>query len=345
MERSARFARPAGRRGAREGWERAGIVLALAYPDRIAQRKPGEARRYLLANGRGAWFAEPDPLAVEEYLVVADLDGAGAWSRIALAAPLAAEDLEAACADLLRDVDSIAWDDRARAVRARRQRRLGAVIVRDDPLPGAEPARIQEALAQGIRRSGPGCLPWTAELRQWQARVAFLRRVEGPAPGWPDVSDHALLDRLEEWLGSSLAGMTRLDHVQRVDLEGALQGLLTWQQRRRLDQHAPTHLTVPSGSRLRLDYAAADLPVLAVRLQEMFGCRETPRLVDGTVPVMLHLLSPAGRPVQVTKDPASFWASAYHEVRRELRGRYPKHHWPEDPRAAQPTRRAKARPR
>ncbi|HEY7678416.1 MAG TPA: ATP-dependent helicase HrpB, partial [Candidatus Methylomirabilis sp.] len=228
---------PAGPKAmARDGWEQVGVILAFAYPDRIAQRQPGAEGRYLLANGRGAWFPEPDPLAGEEYLVVADLDGAGEWSRIHLAAPLPAGDLETCCADLLRDVDSIAWDERARAVRARRQRRLGELTVRDEALPSPDPARVAEALVQGIRQAGLGCLPWTVELRQWQARVAFVRRVEGPGTGWPEVSDRALVDRLEEWLGPFLGGMTRLDHLQRLDLGGALRAQLPSDRQRRLDR-------------------------------------------------------------------------------------------------------------
>ena len=334
---------PAKGQGPGDGSARAGVVLSFAYPDRIAQRQPGGERRYLLASGRGAWFAEPEPLAGAEYLVVADLDGTGQWSRIHLAAPIASEDLETFGAELMRPEDAIRWDDRARAVHARRRRRLGELIVRDDPLPDPDPTQIVKALVQGIRQMGLDCLPWTTELRQWQARVAFLRRNEGPGSGWPEVSDQALGDRLEEWLGPFLHGMTRLEHLQRLDLGGALRAVLTGDQQRRLDRAAPTHLGVPSGSRLRVDYDTPDLPVLQVRLQEMFGCRETPRVAEGTVPVMLHLLSPAGRPVQVTKNLASFWTSAYHAVRKELRGRYPKHHWPDDPLAAAPTRRPKAR--
>jgi len=198
-------------------------------------------------------------------------------------------------------------------------------------------------LLQGIRKTGIDALPWTKELLQWRARVQFLRRVEGSASSWPDVSTSALLDTLEQWLKPFVAGITRLDHAHRLDLAGALQALLTWQQRALLDRMAPTHMNVPSGSRLPIDYQDTTVPVLAVRLQEMFGCEDTPRIGDGTVPVMVHLLSPAGRPVQVTQDLKSFWRSGYVEVRKELRGRYPKHHWPDDPLTAQPTRRIKKR--
>ncbi len=321
--------------------DRLGVLLAYAYPDRIARRQPGKGNRYRLANGRGACFPESDLLATEEYLVIAELDGATEWARIFLAAPLSLEDLETFCRDQIQVVDFISWDELGQRVLARRQRKLGELVLDDQPLRGADSSQILAALLYGIRQVGLGCLPWTPELRQWQARILSLRRALGSDAGWPDVSDAALLDQLDTWLVPFLDRLTRLDQVLRIDLAGALHGLLTWEQQRNLDRLAPTHLTVPSGSRLRVDYQTEAHPVLAVRLQEMFGCRDTPRVVDGRVPVMVHLLSPAGRPVQVTQDLASFWATTYQEVRKELRGRYPKHHWPEDPLTAIPTRRIK----
>lgn len=323
--------------------DRLGVLLAFAYPDRIAQRQPGGDHRYLLANGRGAGFSEPDPLASEAYLVIAELDAGAERARIFLAVPIGFDEIDTFCTDQMTDVSFVEWDERAQTVRARRQRQLGALVLRDQPLPHPDPALVSAALLKGVRQTGLPCLPWTKELRQWRARVGFLRRVDGPASDWPDVSEEALLAHLENWLGPFLTGLTRLDQVQRVDLGRALQALLTREQQRRLDRLAPTHLTVPSGSRLSLDYEAPERPVLAVRLQEMFGCRETPTVANGRVPVMVHLLSPAGRPVQVTQDLASFWASAYREVRRDLRGRYPKHPWPENPLQAAPTRRTKPR--
>ena len=204
-----------------------------------------------------------------------------------------------------------------------------------------DPEAVREALCEGIRRAGLSCLPWTPEAEQWRARVSLLRRNEGPESAWPDVSDETLMVRLGEWLGPSLDGMMRLDHLARLDLPAALRRLLSWKQQQDLERLAPTHLTVPTGSRIRLDYSAGERPVLAVRLQEMFGSIETPCVADGKVPVSIHLLSPAGRPMQVTQDLARFWATSYFEVRKDLRGRYPKHHWPENPLAATPTRRAK----
>ena len=201
---------------------------------------------------------------------------------------------------------------------------------------------IAGALLNGVRQAGLATLAWTAELQQWRARVQFLRRADGPA-AWPDLSDEALTQSLETWLGPYLEGATTLERVQRMELSTPLHALLSWEQQRLLDRLAPTHVTVPSGSSIRIDYEGSDIPILAVRLQEMFGCKDTPRVANGKVPLMLHLLSPAKRPVQVTKDLASFWANAYQDVRKELRGRYPKHHWPDDPLTAPPTAKTKRR--
>lgn len=228
-------------------------------------------------------------------------------------------------------------------MRARRQRRLGELILQEGSIPAPDPAALTTALLQGIRQEGLACLPWTNELRAWQARVQFLRRVEGPGSTWPDVSDAALLDGLETWLAPFVRRVLSLEQLQRTDLQGSLQGLLSWDQQRALDRLAPTHLTVPSGSRIRVDYESQDAPILAVRLQEMFGCRETPTVAGGRVPVVLHLLSPAGRPAQVTQDLVGFWRTSYQEVKKDLRGRYPKHHWPDNPLEAAPTRRTRHR--
>jgi ATP-dependent helicase HrpB len=321
--------------------EEAGVLLAFAYPDRIARRQPGGDRRYQLASGRGACFQDIEPLANEEYLVVAGLDGSMEWSRIVLAAPIGVQDIETIAGSLIREVEGIEWDDRDQAVRAVRRRRLGELVLEDRALVHPDPEKVLDALLDGIRRAGMEVLPWTKELRQWQARVQFLRRHDAPESSWPDVSDPALREHVKEWLGPFLDGVTRLNQLRRVDMDAALHSRLTWRQQRDLDRLAPAHLTVPSGSSVRLDYGAGERPVLAVRLQEMFGCRDTPHVLDGRAPVTLHLLSPAGRPMQITENLAGFWASVYHDVRKELRGRYPKHHWPEDPWTAQPTWRTK----
>ena len=320
-----------------------GLLLALAYPDRIAQRQRGTDARYLMANGRGALFATPDPLGSEDYLVIADLDDGTQWARIDLAAPIQLPNLETLHGDKIQVLDEISWEDTAQVVRTTRQRRLGQLILSEQGLSKPDPVQIATALLQGIRRVGLDKLAWTPELRQWRARVAFLRRIEGQESRWPDLSDETLRQTLDAWLGPYLSGLTTLDRVTRLELTQPLHALLTWEQQRQLERWAPTHLTVPSGSNVRVEYETPDLPILAVRLQEMFGCKDTPRLVEGKIPVMLHLLSPARRPVQITKDLSSFWKTAYHEAKKELRGRYPKHSWPDDPLTAPPTAKARRR--
>jgi ATP-dependent helicase HrpB len=198
------------------------------------------------------------------------------------------------------------------------------------------------AIVAGIREIGIDALPWDKDSRMWQARVMFVRRADARPEGpWPDVSDAALLDSLDTWLAPWLAGATRRDHLARIDLKGALRALLDWHQQQRLDEIAPTHIVVPSGSRIPIDYASESGPSLSVRLQEVFGLRETPRVGGGRVPVTMKLLSPAQRPVQLTRDLASFWEKGYHDVKKELKGRYPKHYWPDDPFQAEPTRRVR----
>lgn len=321
----------------------AGLLLALAYPDRIAQRQSGSDARYVLANGRGALFTTPDPLGSEPYLAIAELDGGAQWAKIGLAAPISQAEIESLYAGQIVETEAVTWDEQSQAVQALRQRRLGGLILSQRSLPKPDSSLIATALLQGLRQAGLNALAWTPELRQWQARVQFLRRTEGSDSSWPDLSDDALLQTLDQWLGPYLQGITTLDRVKRIDLHQPLQALLTWDLQRQLEHLAPTHLAVPSGSNIRVDYESGDIPILAVRLQELFGCQDTPRVAGGKVPVMLHLLSPAKRPVQVTKDLASFWANAYQEVRKELRGRYPKHSWPDNPLTAPPTAKAKRR--
>lgn len=324
--------------------DKTGLLLALAYPDRIAQRQKGVEARYLLENGRGAIFTHPDPLASEPYLVIADLDADVHWSRINLAAPLSLNDIERLYANQISVTETVGWDERTASIRASRQHRLGALVLSEQALSHPDSALIEQALLDGVRRAGIRTLAWTPELEQWRARIHFLRHLEGTDSTWPDLSDETLRRTLENWLGPYVTGMTTLDRVRRIDLARPLLALLSWNQQRDLDRLAPTHMTVPSGSHIRIDYAGHDHPVLPVRLQEMFGCQETPRIAGGTVPLTLHLLSPAKRPVQVTQDLAGFWARSYSEVRKQLRGRYPKHQWPENPLTAPPTAKAK-RPR
>ena len=319
---------------------RTGELLALAYPDRIGRRRGGTTGRYLLSGGRGAALPEGDAMANEEFLVVADLDGAAQEARIFLAAPISQPEIEEAYADRIVDEEFVQWSDRESAVLARRRRRLGALILDDKPLLNPDPDLRRGAMLEGVRRLGLTVLPWTDDVATWRQRVAFLRRLD---ESWPDLSDGALLASLADWLGPFLDQASRRDHLARIDLGAALRALVPWDRQRVLDRLAPTHVEVPSGSRVPVDYANPAEPALAVRLQEMFGLLDTPRIADGKVPLTLHLLSPARRPVQVTRDLASFWANGYPAVKAELKGRYPKHYWPDDPLVAEPT--ARVRPR
>lgn len=324
-----------------EGLARAGEALALAYPDRVAKRRGGAGRSYLLASGRGAAFVEPEPLSAEEYVAIGDLDAGEREARIYSALPLTRADIEDLFAARIVEERRVAWDARAEAVVAVRRRRLGALTLEEKPAADLAPGETTAAMLEGVRAMGLGCLPWTKASIQLRARVGFLRREMGDE--WPDWSDLALLADLDAWLGPFLDGRTRRAHLADLDLHEALLARLDWPMRQALDREAPTHLDVPSGSRIAVDYEQGDIPVLAVRLQEMFGCVDTPALAGGRVKALLHLLSPARRPVQVTRDLAGFWAGTYKDVKRDLKGQYPKHAWPDDPLRAPPTARAKPR--
>lgn len=316
-----------------------GLLLAFAYPDRIGQSRGGEGGRYLFSGGRGAQLAGPSALARSEFIVAADLDGGEREARVFLAAPLERKLIEEHLAHLVVTKDEVAWDARASVVVAHRVRRLDAVTLADEPLRDVPAELMRAAMLQGIRSLGLGCLPWSRDLEQWRSRVALMRANSGEND-WPDVSDEALLASIEEWLAPWLDRVTRRDHLSRIDLRGALHSLLDWKRQKQLEDLAPTHLAVPSGSRIAIDYGAAG-PTLSVRLQEIFGLMESPRVAGGKVPVTMELLSPARRPVQVTRDLASFWARGYQDVKKELKGRYPKHYWPDDPYAATPTRKVR----
>lgn len=316
----------------------AGLLLAFAYPDRIAQARGGG--RFRMQNGRGAFLPPDQPLALAPWLVAAELADQGAESRIFLGAEVDLSDLQAHFGGQFRLERQAWWDGAAGLVRARQQERFGALLVRESAGEEPDPERLQQAMLAGVREEGLTALNWTRAARQLQQRLRFMHGLE---EGWPDVSDAALVASLPEWLGPHLYGIRRREELQRLPVADLLLGLLTWEQRHVLDEAAPTHLQVPSGSRHPIDYSDPHCPVLAVRLQEVFGWSETPRIGRGRVPLTLHLLSPAQRPVQVTRDLASFWRGAYFEVRKELRGRYPKHYWPEDPLTAVPTSRTRPR--
>ncbi len=320
-----------------------GLLLSFAYPDRIGRARDGSQGRYVLSGGRGAEFRDPTALARSEYVVVAALDAGDREARIQLAASLDPALLERHFASAITEDSSVGWDPKAGAVAARRVRRLGSIVLQDEALRNIDASATVAAMLEGVRSMGLDCLPWTRDLQQWRARVTLVRDNDPRGrDDWPDVSDDALLRSLETWLAPWLDRITRRDQLARLDLRGALHALLDWNAKRRLDELAPTHLAVPSGSRIALDYSTG-APALAVRLQEVFGMMESPQVVAGRVPVTLELLSPARRPVQVTRDLASFWARGYHEVKKELKGRYPKHYWPDDPLDAVATRRVRPR--
>ncbi|MDE2461493.1 MAG: ATP-dependent helicase HrpB, partial [Gammaproteobacteria bacterium] len=321
--------------------EQAGRLLALAYPDRIARRRPDKSPRYLLANGRGAYLSADDPLAGAEWLAVAELDGDVREAHIFLAARANEAELHELFADRIVTRDRVDWDENEAAVQAVREQALGAIVLEQHQLANPEPQKVMGLMMAAVRRIGLGCLPWSRELRNWQARVLLLRRAQSES--WPDVSDTPLLATLDDWFAPYLAGRTRLSHLSDIPLKQALAALLDYRQQRELDELAPTHFTVPTGSRIPIDYTAGEAPVLAVRLQELFGLAVTPAIAGGRMPLLLHLLSPAGRPLQITRDLAGFWKSSYRDVKKDMQGRYPKHPWPDDPLHAQPTRRAKRR--
>jgi ATP-dependent helicase HrpB len=324
-----------------------GCLLALAYPDRVAQqRRPGGAE-YRLANGRAALFSEADALMKHPWLVVADLGSRQGQreERIYLAADFEPQLFDDVLAEQVRNVDYLDWDEREGVMLAERQRRVGALVLSREPLTGLDESARAKALLGLVRRKGLELLPWSPELRQWQARVSLLRALDlakGDDSQWPDVSDSALLASLEDWLQPYLGKVSRLSHFGQLDLSSIIRNLLPWPLPQRLDEWAPQHLAVPSGSSVRLDYSEIP-PVLAVRLQELFGLAHTPSVAQGRQPVLLHLLSPARRPVQVTQDLASFWANTYEQVKKDLKGRYPKHYWPDDPLVAEATARIKPR--
>jgi ATP-dependent helicase HrpB len=321
-----------------------GQVLALAYPDRLAQRRGG-AGQFRLSNGRGAMLPPHDLLAAEDFLAVGSLDGDAREARIFLAAPIALTEIEEDFARAIESADVLAWNTRTEQVDAKRERRLWSLVLEEKPLKHPQPEQMTAAMIEGIRAMGLAVLPWTDNARNLQARIGFLRRTGDERHGWPDLSDAALLASLEDWLAPYLSGMTRRAHLANLDLMDALLSRLDWKQRQALDELAPTHLTVPSGSRVPIDYQSGEVPVLAVRLQEMFGATDTPTVAAGKVQVLLHLLSPARRPVQVTRDLKGFWSSSYRAVKADMKGQYPKHYWPDDPLQAEPTARAKPRSR
>jgi ATP-dependent helicase HrpB len=320
-----------------------GVMLALAFPDRVARNRGNGS--FILANGRGAAVDQASALARAPYIAVAELTGTAAQGRILLAAPIALADIEQHFADQIEAADEVSFDRGALALRARRRKTLHAITLSEAPLalqPSAETARV---LADGLIAAGLDKLPWSKPLKQWRDRVKFLRRAEGEASQnpWPDLSDDALAAQREAWLVPALFDKTSLKELSPGDLSDAMMTLLPWELRARLEREAPTHFEAPTGTMLAIDYEAEQGPTIAVRLQELFGLNTHPSIAKGKVPLVLELLSPAHRPVQVTRDLPGFWRGSYAAVRSDLRGRYPRHPWPEDPASAMPTRRVKPR--
>ncbi|MCK7550628.1 ATP-dependent helicase HrpB [Marinobacter goseongensis] len=320
-----------------------GRLLALAYPDRIARRRSGDAPRYQLSNGKGAALRDGDPLARHDWLVAAELDGKAREATIYLADPVDLADLEQDLASHIRDTEEAHWDDARGTVVARKVRKLGELVLQERALAQVAPELVQRGLLNAIRKKGLESLPWTESSRQWCARVQLLAHT-CPEDGWPDTSEPALLASLEQWLGPFMAGMGRWSDLRRMELMSALNSLLDYPQQQQLQTLAPVALAIPTGQSVRLDYTADNGPVLAAKLQALFGWTETPRVAGGRVPVVIHLLSPAQRPLAVTADLASFWRNIYPEVRKDTRGRYPKHPWPEDPLTAVAQQGTKKRP-
>jgi len=318
-----------------------GALLALAYPERVAKNRGGAGGTFLLVNGRGANVDPASPLAREPFLAIAELTGSAAQGRILSAAPITLAEIEARFADRIETRDDVTFDAASASLRARRSRRLGAIALSEQPVavtPGEDTAG---QLADGIARIGIDRLPWTKALAQWRDRVMFLRASEGGE--WPDLGDATLAATLSAWLTPMLAAKTALGEVTADEFDAALRALLPWPFKRRLDAEAPTHFEAPTGSQVPIDYEAEGGPKIAIRVQELFGLNRHPAIAGGKVPLAIELLSPAHRPVQTTRDLPGFWRGSYAAVRTEMRGRYPRHPWPEDPGAAAPTRRAKPR--
>jgi ATP-dependent helicase HrpB len=318
-------------------------MLALAFPDRVARNRGNGS--FVLANGRGAAVDQASALARASYIAVAELTGTAANGRILLAAPIAPAEIERHFADQIETADEITFDRGAMALRARRRRTLQAITLSEAPLALSPSAETASVLADGLIAAGLDRLPWSKPAKQWRDRVMFLRKAEGDASqdSWPDLSDDALAAQREAWLVPALYDKTSLKEFSAGDLSDALMTLLPWELRARLDREAPTHFEAPTGTQLAIDYEAEQGPTIAVRLQELFGLTTHPSLAKGAVPLVLELLSPAHRPVQVTRDLPGFWRGSYAAVRSDLRGRYPRHPWPEDPASAMPTRRVKPR--
>jgi ATP-dependent helicase HrpB len=332
--------RSAGAAGAGDAGFTPAQLLALGYPDRIAKAR-GAPGQFLLASGRGAVLDATDALARAPYLAVAEMQGKAAATRILLAAPATEADIFAIAKDRIVERDELSFDSEARAVRARRVRRLDGIELASEQLRVASGPDTEAALADGIGRLGVGKLPWTKAQIQLRERSGFLRAALGAE--WPDLTDEALGGTVREWLLPFLSGKARFVDISADDLGQALDALIPWSLKRRLEDEAPTHFEALTGNRHAIDYDGAGAPALHVRVQELFGLKSHPAIAGGKLPLTLHLLSPAHRPVQITRDLPGFWAGSWAAVKADMKGRYPRHFWPDDPANAAPTARAKPR--
>jgi ATP-dependent helicase HrpB len=326
---------------------RIGDLLAHAFPDRIARQHATQPRRYQLANGRMATLFDDSALFGEPWLVASELRFDAKDALLLRGAPVDEAALRRDFPQHFVEEDTVRWDATRRALVAQRERRFDNIVLESKPAGRVDPAQAARALTDAVRELGLDALPWSEALTQWRARVRSLREW-APEDAWPDLSDDALLATLDDWLRPAFEGKTRLDALDESELSNALHQTVDWALRRRIDALAPVRIVVPSGMERRIDYSVDDIegarpPVLAVKLQELFGLADTPRIVDGRVPLTLHLLSPAGRPLQVTQDLKGFWERTYPDVRKEMKGRYPRHPWPDDPWSAAATHRAKPR--
>ena len=315
-------------------------LLALAYPERIGKAR-GSSGQFLLANGRGTYLDATHPLARSPFLVAAELSGAAASTRILLAAAADETDILAVAGKRIRQRDEVEFDQDAAALRSRRVRRLDALMLASEPRPVVASEATARLLAEGVAKLGLGRLPWSKAQIQLRHRVGFLRA--GGGKEWPDLGDEALATTVADWLAPFLADKTKLSEIGVNDLDAALNALLSWNLRERLQEEAPTHLEAPTGNRHAIDYATAGAPALHIRVQELFGLTRHPSIGNGKLPLTLHLLSPAHRPIQITRDLPGFWKGSWAAVRAEMKGRYPRHLWPEDPTTTAPTARAKPR--
>jgi ATP-dependent helicase HrpB len=327
-----------------------GVMLAFAYPDRIAQSRHTKDHRYVLSNGKGASLDQYDELVGAEYIVVADLDGAQREARIFKAADIQLQQLEDYFAEHIENVSHVIWNAQTQRVEASKIIKLGALILEERVDESATQDAVHRALLEGVKQTGLTCLPWSKEALALKQRVQFLNRQKQNNPALlhqlaqvdlPNMGDEYLLQHLNEWLLPHLTGQNSIKKLQSLNLLNVLSAAIPWQQQKLLDELAPTHIPVPSGSRIAIDYSDPQVPVLAVRLQELFGQKQTPAIINGQFNLLIHLLSPGYQPMQVTQDLASFWKNTYFEVKKELCGKYKKHYWPDDPLTAQATSKTK----